>query len=415
MSAEREKKPEVLAIIPARGGSKSIPHKNIQPFLGHPLLAYSVAAGLQAANVTRAIVSTDDEAIADVGRQYGAEVPFLRPSEFAQDDTLDLPVFQHALTWFAKNESYKPDIVIQLRPTSPLRPKDLVDRAVETLLAHKSADSVRGIVPSGQNPHKMWKVAADGSMQPLLKVKSLSEPYNAPRQSLPATFWQTGHVDAIRAATITKKNSMSGEQIWPVFIDPRYTVDIDTLNDWRRAEWLASSGELDLVWPGRAPRPFPRRVKLLVMDFDGVLTDNRVWVSEEGKEQVAANRSDGLGLMMLKRAGVEALVISMEVNPVVARRCEKLGIPYQQGIQSKGELLTSILAEKSLRSEETVYLGNDTNDLPCFPLVGCGVAVADSHPEVLRQADLVLSKPGGHGAVRELCDLILGNLSKENV
>jgi YrbI family 3-deoxy-D-manno-octulosonate 8-phosphate phosphatase len=408
------KKPEVLAIIPARGGSKSIPHKNIQPFLGHPLLAYSVAAGLQAASVTRTIVSTDDEAIAEVGRKYGAEVPFLRPSEFAQDDTLDLPVFQHALTWLAKNENYKPDIVIQLRPTSPLRPKGLVDRAVEALLAHKNAESVRGIVPSGQNPHKMWKVAEDGSMQPLLKVKGVSEPYNTPRQKLPATFWQTGHVDAIRVATITNKNSMSGEVIWPVLIDPRYTVDIDTVNDWRRAEWLASSGELDLVWPGRSPRPFPKQVKLLVMDFDGVLTDNRVWVGEDGKEQVAANRSDGLGLMMLKQAGIEALVVSMEVNPVVARRCEKLGIPYRQGIQDKGKLLTSILAEKHIRPEVTLYLGNDTNDLPCFPLVGCGVAVADSHPEVLRQADLVLSKPGGHGAVRELCDLILGNLSKEN-
>ncbi|MEX2160774.1 MAG: acylneuraminate cytidylyltransferase [Anaerolineales bacterium] len=403
------KVPEVLALIPARGGSKSIPRKNIQPFLGHPLLAYSVTAGLQAKSVTRTIVSTDDEEIAAIGRQYGAEAPFLRPTEYAQDDTLDLPVFQHALNWLAKNESYRPDIVVQLRPTSPLRPKDLVDRAVETLIKHKAADSVRGVVPAGQNPYKMWKIADDGSMQPLLKVKGNREAYNTPRQQLPATYWQTGHVDAIRASTILKKKSMSGEVIWPVLIDPRYTVDIDTLNDWRRAEWLAASGELDLVWPGKAPRPLPRKVTLLVMDFDGVMTDNRVWVSEEGIEQAAANRSDGLGIRMLLQAGVDAMVISMEENPIVSKRCEKLGIPYMKGIQDKGGLLSSILAERKLNANEVIFLGNDTNDLPCFPLVACGVAVADSHPEVLRQADLILSKPGGRGAVRELCDLILAN------
>lgn len=407
------KKPEVLAIVPARGGSKSIPRKNAQNFLGHPLLAYSVAAGLQAKSVTRVIVSTDDEAMAEMARQYGAEAPFVRPAEISQDDTLDLPVFQHALKWLAKEEGYRPDVVVHLRPTSPLRPPDLVDRAVETLLKHKTADSARGVVPAGQNPHKMWRLTEEGPMQPLLKVKGVGEPYNAPRQKLPATYWQTGHVDAIRTSTILKKNSMSGETIWPVLIDPRYTVDIDTANDWRQAEWLASSGELDLVWPGKAPRPLPKNVKLLVLDFDGVLTDNRVWVNEEGKEQIAANRSDGLGIRNLLNAGVRAAVISMEKNPVVAQRCEKLGIPYKTGIEDKGQALRELIKEYNLSADRVVFLGNDTNDLPCFPLVGCAVAVADSHPEVLRQADIVLSKRGGQGAVRELCDLILAKVSKE--
>jgi N-acylneuraminate cytidylyltransferase len=407
------KKPEVLALVPARGGSKSIPRKNANLFLGHPLLAYSVAAGVQAKSVTRTIISTDDEGMAEIARQYGAEAPFLRPAEFAQDDTLDLPVFQHALAWLAKNEGYKPDVIVQLRPTSPLRPPDLVDRAVETLLKNKKADSVRGVVPAGQNPYKMWRVVEGEPMQPLLKAKGVSEGYNAPRQSLPATYWQTGHVDAIRAATI-RKGSMSGEQVWPVMIDARYTVDIDTPNDWKRAEWLASSGEIEVVWPGKKQRALPKNTRLLVMDFDGVLSDNRVWVNEEGKEQIAANRSDGLGIEMLVKAGVDAMVISMEENPVVARRCEKLGIPYKKGIEQKGKTLQAELAARGLDGSEVVFLGNDTNDLPCFPIVGCAVAVADSHPEVLRQADLILSKRGGHGAVRELCDLILArNNAKE--
>jgi YrbI family 3-deoxy-D-manno-octulosonate 8-phosphate phosphatase len=406
------KQTEVLAIIPARGGSKSILRKNAQNFVGHPLLAYSIAAGLQAKSVSRVIVSTDDESIAEIARQYGAEAPFLRPAEFAQDETLDLPVFQHALNWLAEEEGYRPDVIVQLRPTSPLRPRDLVDRAVEKLLKHADADSVRGVVPAGQNPYKMWRFAGQEAMQPLLKAKGIAEPYNAPRQKLPLTYWQTGHIDAVRARTITKKSSMSGEVIWPVLIDPRYTVDIDTMNDWRRAEWLATSGELDLVWPGKAPRPMPKKVKLLIMDFDGVMSDNRVWIDEAGKESIAANRSDGLGMEMLLKTEVKAVVLSKEENPVVARRCEKMGIPYKKGVDDKGKAVQELFVEFKVTAGESVFVGNDTNDLPCFPLVGCAFAVADSHPEVLRQADNVLDNKGGYGAVREVCDLILANNSR---
>ncbi len=145
-------KREVLAIIPARGGSKGIPRKNIKPFAGYPLIAYSIEAGLRAGLVTRVIVSTDDEEIAAVARQYGAQVPFLRPPELAQDDTRDLPVFQQALSWLEEFEDYKAEFVVQLRPTSPIRPRHCVDDAIRILLEHPDADSVRGVVPAGQNP-----------------------------------------------------------------------------------------------------------------------------------------------------------------------------------------------------------------------------------------------------------------------
>src|SRR5512145_2606205 len=135
---------DILALIPARGGSKSIPRKNICDLAGHPLIAYSISAGLQSKLVTRTIVSTDDEEIAAVAREFGAETPFLRPAEFAQDNTTDLPVFEHALEWLEANENYQPEIVIQLRPTSPIRPRDCVDSAVSLLLAHADADCVRG-------------------------------------------------------------------------------------------------------------------------------------------------------------------------------------------------------------------------------------------------------------------------------
>lgn len=402
---------EVLAIIPARGGSKGIPRKNIRNFAGHPLIAYSIAAALQSQRVTRVIVSTDDAEIAEVARAYGAEVPFLRPAELAQDSTLDLPVFQHALAWLTANEAYAPDVVVQLRPTSPIRPVGLVDEAVHILLEHPEADSVRGVVPAGQNPHKMWRIDLQtGQMKNLLDVPGVPEPYNAPRQLLPPVYWQTGHVDAIRPSTILEKNSMSGEVILPVMIDPRYTVDIDSLADWKRAEWLVWHGGLEMVYPDRLRRPLPETVALVVFDFDGVLTDNRVWVDSEGHEFVAAYRSDSLGIQALQRSGIQTLVLSTETDGAVAARCRKMGVPVLQGITDKAARLTEYLRENNLDAREVLFVGNDVNDLPCFDVVGCAVAVGDAQPEVLRQADLILTRPGGHGAVRELCDLLLQRL-----
>jgi YrbI family 3-deoxy-D-manno-octulosonate 8-phosphate phosphatase len=402
------KKPEVLTLIPARGGSKGIPRKNIRLFSGYPLIAWSIAAALQAETVTRTIVSTDDEEIASVAREWGAETPFMRPAEFSQDQTTDLPVFEHALRWLTERENYHPDVVVQLRPTSPIRPRDCVDAAVRLLLARPEADSVRGVVPAGQNPHKMWRLpqAEDGPMKNLLDVPGLDEPYNAPRQILPPVYWQTGHIDAIRAATIIN-GSMSGKKVYPLVIDPRYTVDLDSLNDWVKAEWLAANSGLEYVCPGSPRRPMPEKIELVVLDFDGVLTDNRVWTDQDGREMVASNRSDSLGLGLIRNAGVQVVVISKEVNPVVEARCKKLKIPCVHGVDDKAAVLIALLAERKIDPARAVFVGNDLNDLPCFPLVGWAVAVADALPEVIRQTDFVLAQRGGHGAVRELCDLII--------
>ncbi len=402
-------RPDVLAIIPARGGSKGIPRKNIREFAGYPLIAYSIAAGLKAETVTRVIVSTDDEEIAAVARNWGAETPFLRPAEFAQDNTLDLPVFQHALKWLAEHEGYRPEVVIQLRPTSPIRPVGLVDEAVHRLLEHPEADSVRGVVPAGQNPHKMWRIDPEsGQMKNLIAVPGIPEPYNAPRQALPAVYWQTGHIDAIRPRVILEENSMSGRVILPVMIDPRYTVDIDSPADWQRYEWLVSSG-LEMVMPGPDRRPLPEKVALVVFDFDGVMTDNRVWVDQDGREMIAASRAEGPGLHGLAALGIRTLVLSREPNPVVAARCRKLEIPVIQGEKDKARALLAYLQAEKIDASQVVYLGNDVNDLPCFPIVACAVVVADAEPAVLPKADLVLKRKGGYGAVRELCELILAS------
>ena len=402
-------KPEVLAIIPARGGSKGIPRKNIKLFAGYPLIAYSIAAGLQSELTTRVIVSTDDEEIAAVARKWGAQTPFLRPAELAADNTLDLPVFQHALTWLKEHENFVPDIVIQLRPTSPARPRTLVDEAIRLLMDHPEADSVRGVVPADENPHKMWRVdPASGLMHGLLQVEGIDEPYNAPRQKLPPVYWQTGHIDAIRPErTFMAGDSMSGKNILPLFLDPSFTIDIDTPFDWQRYEWMVCHAGLDMVWPGKRRRGLPKQVDLVVMDFDGVMTDDCVIVDQNAVESVRCSRSDGLGLRMLEAKGVKRVVLSSERNPVVIQRCKKLGLDCIHGVLKKGEILENYLKENQINPKNVVYIGNDINDLPCFPLVGCAVCPADAHWKVKVEADMVLTRSGGNGAVRELCDMLI--------
>ena len=406
---------QILALIPARGGSKGIPRKNIRSFAGYPLIVWSISAGLQAHTVNRVIVSTDDEEIAAVAREYGAETPFIRPHELAQDRTNDLPVFEHALKWLEDIESYKPDIVVQLRPTSPLRPKDCVDGAVRILIESPEADCVRGVVPAGQNPYKMWRFNGyDKAMSPLLQLDGIGEPYNAPRQILPPVYWQTGHVDAIRTSTISRKHSLTGNAVYPLVIDPRYTVDIDTLADWAKYESIVYSG-LEMILPeNRSRRPLPKKIELIVCDFDGVITDNRVWTDQEGRETVAAYRSDSLRITELRERGIDVLILSSEANPVVAARAKKMGVEviHGVGIQDKGRALREVIEQKNLKAENVVYIGNDFNDLPCFEMVGWSVAVADAYPEVIRAADHILTKAGGQGALRELCDLILRDISK---
>lgn len=216
---------EVLAVIPARGGSKGIPRKNVVELLGRPLLSWSVRAALDAETVTRTVLSTDDAEIAEIGAAAGAEVPFLRPAELAGDEVLDLPVFLHVLQALADGEGYRPDIVVHLRPTSPLRPPGLVDEGVRTLAADPAADSLRAVTVPANNPFKMWRIEG-GVLVPLVD-SGIPEQYNQPRQALPDAYWQTGTLDVVRAATLVEARSMTGRRILPMVIDPELAVDID--------------------------------------------------------------------------------------------------------------------------------------------------------------------------------------------
>jgi CMP-N,N'-diacetyllegionaminic acid synthase len=237
---------EVLAIVPARGGSKGLPGKNLRPLAGHPLIAYSIAAGLQSKLVNRVICSTDSEEIAETARKYGAEVPFMRPSELAQDDSPDIDFFLHVLTELAKS-GYHPDIIVQLRPSDPFRKPGLVDEAVQLMIDDPEADSIRTITEPGYSPYKMWTMNESGYIDPLLTVPGVAEPFNLPRQELPEIWWHIGVVDVVRTSLVTETKSLSGTKIIPLKVDRASSSDIDTLDDFERAGKLLDN--IDCVRP----------------------------------------------------------------------------------------------------------------------------------------------------------------------
>lgn len=223
---------EVLAIIPARSGSKSVKNKNIRVVNGKPLMAYSIEHALRSSRINRVIVSTDDPGYAEIALANGAETPFLRPKEYAQDSSLDIDVFRHALRYLEENEGYVPDVVVQLRPTYPIRDVADIDRMVEIMENDPSIDSVRCIAPAKEIAYKMWKQDDKGFISPILT--DIAEAYNMPRQQLPQIYYQNACIDVIRTKVITEGDSMSGKKIMGYKMS--HNFDIDTEEELKKAE-----------------------------------------------------------------------------------------------------------------------------------------------------------------------------------
>lgn len=247
----------VLGIVPARGGSKSVPRKNIRPLRGKPLIAYTIESARAAMRLSRLIVSTDDEAIASAARAFGAEVPFLRPPELAADDTLDQPVFLHALRWLAEHEGYAPDYVAVLRPTSPLRQPEHIDGAIEVALA-TGADVVKSVTVTGVHPYKTWRIES-GRLRPFVPSALWDRRGpDVPRQELPTVYWQDGVVDIVAVRLILDPPPSFADVFFaPYVMDQRYSVDLDTEEDFERAEVIMELIERRLV--PAAPSNFAHR------------------------------------------------------------------------------------------------------------------------------------------------------------
>lgn len=381
----------ICAIIPARGGSKGVPRKNIKLLAGKPLIAYTIEHALRARQVNRTIVSTDDAEIAKVARQYGAEV-VTRPPELATDTASAESVLLHVLSFLEQKEGYTPSLVVLLQATSPLRLPDDIDNAIDTLNA-AGADS---LFSCSQSHNFYWR---------LEDARPVSVNYDYQhrprRQDFTPEYIENGSIYVTKTQILKQHGNRIGGRITFYEMNPLDSFQIDTEEDFLLLE------QLFLLRHRRHAVDKLEGVELLVLDFDGVLTDNRVLVSQDGKESVMCHRGDGLGIERLRQAGIPVVVISKETNVVVSARCHKLDIPCFQNATDKLAVLKQVAEAHNVDLDKVAYVGNDVNDIASIKAAGAGIAVADAHPEVTVVADIVLRNSGGHGAVREICDLIL--------
>ncbi len=382
--------PHILAIIPARGGSKGIPRKNIRMLAGKPLLVWSIEAARATPAIERVVVSTDDAEIGAIAKQYGAEVIW-RPAEISGDTATSESALVHALDYLRATEQYEPDLVVFLQATSPLREPDDLQNAIDTL-QHEQADSLF----SACSVHGfVWRRDRN-------ELFSLTYDYRhrQRRQDAPEDLMENGSIYVFKPWVLRELNNRLGGKIAVYRMSVRNSFQVDELDDLVLMEQLMSARTQSNV-------PDLSRIKLLALDFDGVLTDNRVLVDQEGKEAVWCDRGDGWGIARLKEHGVQVVILSTEKNPVVAARARKLKVECWQGLRDKVSMLKEIANKYSLHPDQVAFVGNDVNDLECLRWAGVAIAVADAHPTVLAMAQIVLTKPGGRGAVRELVDLMM--------
>lgn len=232
---------EVLGVIPARGGSKSIPRKNIKLLAGKPLIAWTIEEAKKSKYITRVIVSTDDPEIADVARAAGAEAPFLRPAAISGDLATDVEFLTHALDFLKEKEGYEPAIVLRLPPTSPLRTAAHIDEGIETLLNDERADAARPITEAPKHPYKMWRVNSGSPyLEPFLPetFTGMKEPYNLPRQMFPKAYIHTGAMDVMRTRTIRELRSTAGRKLAYFVMASEDSINIDHPVDFEIAEYL---------------------------------------------------------------------------------------------------------------------------------------------------------------------------------
>lgn len=236
---------KILAFIPARSGSKRIPKKNIKLLKGKPLIAYTIEAAKKSKYINRIVVSTDSEEIADIAKQFDAEVPFLRPSGISKVDSTEMQFFNHALDWFVKNENYIPDLIVLLYPTSPFRKAESIDKAIEKILKHPKADSLRSIRLCSEHPYKMWTIE-DGYLRPFIKGSDFNI-HTLSYQLLPTVYIQNANIYITRPSTIKNKKSPTGDIIIPFIMDEIESIDINRLLDFEYAKMIMNNLNVDEI------------------------------------------------------------------------------------------------------------------------------------------------------------------------
>jgi YrbI family 3-deoxy-D-manno-octulosonate 8-phosphate phosphatase len=360
-----------------------VPLKNLEKVGGIPLVARAVGACLRAELVDDVIVSTDHDRIAEVAVDAGARV-VRRPADLSGPTASSESAVLHALP---EGTDEDPEIVVLVQSTSAfIDPRDL-DAAIAKVV-NDEADSVF----AGTETYEfVWTGAGDGiNHDPAVRLR---------RQDREPQFRETGAFYVMRTAGLREHEHRFFGRVAVQPVSSRHAVEVDTPEDLQIVRALAPFVD----------EPQPINVDAVVTDFDGVHTDDRAFVDSDGREMVAVSRSDGMGVALLKRSGVKMLVLSTERNQVVTARAAKLGVPVLQGLGAKDGALREWLTREGLDPRRVAYVGNDVNDLACMALVGWPIAVPDSHPRVRAAARVVLSAPGGAGAIRELSDRVLAS------
>ncbi|MGZ3101053.1 cytidylyltransferase domain-containing protein [Streptomyces sp. H72] len=398
----------VLAVIPARGGSKGVPAKNLAPVGGVPLVARAVRECRATRLVTDVVVSTDDRTIAAAARQAGAEV-VLRPAAIAGDTATSEAAVLHAMDAHEALHGAAVDVVLLVQCTSPFLVREDID-GVAGAVAENGADTAVTVAPFHGF---VWRDGTgegtgDGDGEGGHGVNH-DKSFRPRRQDRPQDLLETGAAYAMAAPGFRKHQHRFFGRTELVRTDPARVLEIDDPHDLARARALAPLfDEARPAAPAAGRLPAAADIDAVVLDFDGTQTDDRVLIDSEGREFVSVHRGDGLGIGALRRSGLAMLILSTEENPVVAARARKLRLPVLHGIDRKDLALQQWCEEQGIAPERVLYVGNDVNDLPCFALVGWPVAVASAHDAVRGAARAVTTAPGGDGAIREIAGWLLG-------
>ncbi len=380
-----------IAIIPARGGSKGIPNKNLQTVGGITLLARTVSACLESDSITAVYVSTDSDEIAAVALKSGAQV-IRRPADISGDTASSESALLHALNEIEKTSSL-PSNVLFAQCTSPFISHTDIDGILQLLKDHDSALTVT------HNHAFIWRRDNSGNAIGINHDSAI----RLPRQQLDPEFKETGALYAMNIDQFRKSGHRFFGRIGMYEVPVDRSMEIDDPEDLRLANTL------EIQEKGMPSRESLQSIKAIVFDFDGVMTDDQVYITETGQEMVMASRSDGMGISALRNAGLKLLILSKERNPVVARRAEKLQVEVIQACDNKLEALTKWLSKNQLLLSQCAYVGNDINDLQCMQAVKLAIAPIDAHPQATQAAHWRLTRAGGKGAIRELSDAIINH------
>lgn len=379
----------VLAVVPARGGSKGVPGKNLAKVGEDPLIARAVRALRSSARVDEVVVSTDSTEIAAAAQTAGAAV-LPRPDELSGDAVSSEAVLLHSLDVFEEEHGHAPDVVLLVQCTSPFIATETIDNVVSQIL-----DEGWDCAFTAVRVHEfLWQRDTEGGAVAVNHDAAV----RPRRQERTPEFRETGAVYGMRVPGFRSARHRFFGRIGLVETPAKHAIEIDTPEDLAIARALAATIE---------PLTVELDVDAVVTDFDGVHTDDRALVLQDGTEGVVVSRSDGAGVARLLAAGIPLLILSVEKNPVVAARAAKLGVEVLHGVGDKAAVLKNWLAEQRLDPARVAFVGNDLRDLEAMALVGWPIAVQDARPEVRQAARLVLTRPGGFGAVREVADLVL--------